>query len=429
MDYPGRDEKEMIGITYNRLARNHDPMLVDRCLGYLAASKNGLSEDEIIDILSFDSEFFKNFKENAHGEFTAGDADKIPVVVWSRLYSDLAPYLCERSADGTTIFNFFHRQLRAVAKEKYLSGDNRVKKHKLLAEYFMMKPYRTDKIPNLRKLSELPRHQARGAMFEELTKTLTDLWFISAKCSAGMYHELMDDYEDAMNELPGMRDEIKLKKERITQIDDKEIERLKNKPDRKDKIKIFYQFMHSEGNNIINYSRKPEFLIQQAYNSANCGIVAQMAEKAVNDVKESPLFLLKPECRPPFNPGKASFQTVEGHTDPVKSIAKTPDGKIAVKWSGDETLNVWNIKSGKFLYSFKGDINYINASEIKPDRMIALSGSRYKTLQVWDISTAECLFSMSFASIVESVTVKNNVLVVGESSGKVNFIELKNFKI
>jgi ketosteroid isomerase-like protein len=36
--------------------RNHGRMLVSRALGYLAASRHGLTEDELLDLLSADTE-------------------------------------------------------------------------------------------------------------------------------------------------------------------------------------------------------------------------------------------------------------------------------------------------------------------------------------------------------------------------------------
>ncbi len=58
------------------------------------------------------------------------------MVVWSRLYFDLEPYLSERAADGTSLMTFYHRQLREVAEEEYLAGDARHERHAQLAAYF-----------------------------------------------------------------------------------------------------------------------------------------------------------------------------------------------------------------------------------------------------------------------------------------------------
>ena len=53
-------------------------------------------------------------------EDETGAAGRIPVVVWSRLYYDLEPYLTERDEEGARVLAFYHRQLREVAAQEYL---------------------------------------------------------------------------------------------------------------------------------------------------------------------------------------------------------------------------------------------------------------------------------------------------------------------
>ena len=47
------------------LESNHGEMLVSRSLGYLAAAKNGLSEDELLDVLSLDKEMLADFQRRS----------------------------------------------------------------------------------------------------------------------------------------------------------------------------------------------------------------------------------------------------------------------------------------------------------------------------------------------------------------------------
>ena len=61
--------------------------------------------------------------------------------------------------------------------------------HKNLADYFKQQPLDLDeneKAPNTRKLVELPWHQTKAEMWDEVSETLCDLYFIQAKCSAGL---------------------------------------------------------------------------------------------------------------------------------------------------------------------------------------------------------------------------------------------------
>jgi len=146
---------------------------------------------------------------------------RLPVVVWSRFYFDLEPYLIERSADGASLLGFFHRQMGEVAEEDYLGGEAKRARHEQLARYFSGQPLfavRDDsKATNLRKLSELPFQQTGGALWDALYETLTDFEFLEAKCTYsgvisvardtgqktyGGVYELIEDYRRALAVFP-----------------------------------------------------------------------------------------------------------------------------------------------------------------------------------------------------------------------------------
>ena len=106
----------------NRLESEHVNGLVEHVICYMLCGRyQGLAENEILDILVFDDEFWEAFLKHTHkdhlNELKA--AKKIPVAVWSRLYLDLEPFLTERDADGVPIITFFHRQFNEVLKDYY----------------------------------------------------------------------------------------------------------------------------------------------------------------------------------------------------------------------------------------------------------------------------------------------------------------------
>jgi NACHT domain- and WD repeat-containing protein len=106
----------IIDQLFDRLSEgtNHGKLLVGRAIGYLVASKNGLTEDELIGLLSSDKEFFPEFSNHAVslGQPLPPGVDSLPVAVWVRLYSDLEPYLTNRRADGTGTLPPTSRQKR-----------------------------------------------------------------------------------------------------------------------------------------------------------------------------------------------------------------------------------------------------------------------------------------------------------------------------
>jgi hypothetical protein len=212
----GPDIPGLVRSLFSRLSAeaNYGRILIAKSLGYLRAAKNGLSEDEMIDILSLDAEVFDDFTKRA---FHRPPEQKLPTVVWSRLYFDLEPYLVERSADGASLLGFFHRQMGEVAGEKFLAGKQGQDLHEQLALYFsrqrLIDETENVKTPNLRKLSELPYQQTEAGLWDALYETLTDFEFLEAKCTYsgvitvekrtgqkiyGGVYELIEDYRRAL---------------------------------------------------------------------------------------------------------------------------------------------------------------------------------------------------------------------------------------
>jgi Domain of unknown function (DUF4062)/NACHT domain len=209
----------IIHQLFDRLSKdsNHGAVVVSRSLGYLAAGKNGLSEDELLDVLSLDEDVRADFK--ARAKHTPPE-DRLPVIVWSRLYFDLEPYLTERSADGASLLSFYHRQLREVVEAEFLSVDKPAR-HGRLASYFahqdLFEPQK--KTPNIRKLSELPYQQTYAGQWDAVHATLTDFDFLEAKCTHvavvtsgkgdnertiyGGVYELQEDYRRALENWGG----------------------------------------------------------------------------------------------------------------------------------------------------------------------------------------------------------------------------------
>lgn len=172
----------------------HGFRIASRALGYLCASRDGLTEDELLSVLSSDAEVLADFRRRSpRSPFVAS----LPVAVWARLLSDIDPYLSVRAADGTRVLSFFHRIVREVTTERYLGGQPGKLRHRRLASYFAGSPTWSDPTtlrPNLRKTTELPYQQAAGRMRRQAEETLCDCGFIEAKVRAERLFDLLHDY-------------------------------------------------------------------------------------------------------------------------------------------------------------------------------------------------------------------------------------------
>jgi len=191
--YLGEEETRLAdtvpGVIRDLLARlsredQHGAVLVERSLGLLAAAKSGLAADELVDLLSEDDEVLADFRRRSPRSPTLA---RLPDIVWSRLFSDIEPYLNERWADGRALLAFYHRQVADVLGEEFLAADDGRARHTALAGYFGRQQLALGgpraQVANLRKLSELPFQQTHAALWDDLFQTLTDFAFLEAKVS------------------------------------------------------------------------------------------------------------------------------------------------------------------------------------------------------------------------------------------------------
>jgi ABC-type cobalamin/Fe3+-siderophores transport system ATPase subunit len=127
------DVKGIIEDFFTYLETEHTKEFVMNAICYMLCGRyEGLTENEILEILVFDKEYWVTFIEKTHKDHRKDLEDlkkymeeelkramKIPIVVWSRLFFDMEPFLTERDADGASIISFFHRSFVDVLKEKY----------------------------------------------------------------------------------------------------------------------------------------------------------------------------------------------------------------------------------------------------------------------------------------------------------------------
>ena len=239
---------------FDRLSNegNHGEVLVSHALGYLAASRFGLSEDELVDLLSRDPDVYEWFFNQAfhlpsdllsltidylekHPEFASQileeshlegerlamawlkqkrtppepviefirkiiqqeNGPRLPIVLWSRLSFDLDPYLTNRTVDHYTLLSFFHREVGEVAREVFLDGDAKIAFQSKLAKYFRDKADPDGDQSwagnSVHAVSELPYHLTEAGDRDSTFSLLTDFTFMEQKVEKVGITERSDD--------------------------------------------------------------------------------------------------------------------------------------------------------------------------------------------------------------------------------------------
>jgi WD40 repeat protein len=412
----GHDLGEAVQGLFDRLsdAANHGPLLVSRALGYLAAARQGLTEDELLDLLARDEELYAGFLQSVYhfppdllryaaralqgsiGVTPEGGSDPagsgaflaaaswirsqrsagvplaalvrqivpedgklaLPVVLWSRLYHELAPYLSLRSGDGTVLLTYYHRQIEEAASGAYLPAESRQARHRDLARYFAGQSWSLSDgehvIPNQRKLSELLTQQVRAGDREGVEAVLTDYEFLRLRVQAAGPHRLIDDMADAFE---------------------------------------------------AGYDTPPARLVQSALRLAAPVLASdpsQMAQQVAGRLLHSDLPAIhrlvaqirrnRPLLQAPSSSleqaGGALLSVMTGHQGDVTGLALTPDGRRAVTASDDRTLRVWHLERGRQESALVGHAQGVTGVLVTPDGCRVVSAGRDETVRVWSLASA-----------------------------------------
>lgn len=84
----------------------------------------------------------------------------------------------------------------------------------------------------------------------------------------------------------------------------------------------------------------------------------------------------------------------KGHTWSVTCAVLSPDGRWILSGSGDKTLRLWDIASGKCLRVMSGHAGGVTSIAFSPDGACCISGSDDKTVRLWEVATGKCFMTI-----------------------------------
>lgn len=410
--------------------RRHGRELVSTVLGYLGAARNGLADDELLEVVARDSDYWDHLTRTTF--HAVPESRRLPPVMWARLHEDLRFALTQRQADGTILNTFYHRQVEEAVRERYLVPRLR-EVHSRLGEYFKSQPHHFGEIsdfgvmesPNLRKLSELVRHWIAAERWDDLIGdgmqlgSLTDLLFIQAKFSAGQGFELSTDYEAAMNALPELRaereadtaarqrclDYARLLAEYRTRRGRGEDDSLPDpppacqlsaglepefvpppeEPTRANRLRRFIGFTIGRRHVLAPH---PDWTLLEAAHYGDSGAVFEQGALLRGETFGLWLERQPGNPSPPLHPVCRSVLESDKW---VYAVASSADFTRALSGGTDSKVRIWDVESGRCLRILLGHTKSVSVVAVSADFSQAVSGSFDKTIRVWDLRSGQCL--------------------------------------
>ena len=379
--------------------------LIGIALSCLVSARYGLSEGELLEVLFMDEKYKAILAEDnqRNGHELPPDSNRIPIAPWTRLRSDLAPYLSERSAPGIAVMHFYHRQVEQAVRKRYLrTHDQQTSRHRQLANYFDGRWNR----PDAHALMELPHLRLLCQDHDDLLRHLMNLQFPMRKTHAGYVSDLVRDYDNLRARVAG---------------------------ETRDSLAPWYYFIRS---NASFLGEHPASFFQQAYNEPVQSPVSKSAQLlwvlASDTCKKSASASppLAPNCflewlnRPAEWQRPSCLMTLLGHTQRVKSVAISGDGVTIVSGSSDKTVKVWDAQTGACRATLQGHTDLVWSVAISGDGTTVVSGSEDQTVKMWDVRTGACRATLqghtrSVTSMALSGDGSTVVSVSGDKTAKV----------
>ncbi len=82
-------------------------------------------------------------------------------------------------------------------------------------------------------------------------------------------------------------------------------------------------------------------------------------------------------------PGRKLLHTINGHKKAIQSICFSPNGKLLVSGSTDDTVRVWKVETGKMALEIEAEQDGVLAVAFTPSGRGIASAGKDKTIKLW----------------------------------------------
>eukprot|EP01038_Epipyxis_sp_PR26KG_P008442 gene8442-11420_t len=406
-DLPGG----MIGIIqflFNKFSVDYGPVLTKVAFGFLTYSLEGVSDDEMCDLLSLSEEVMNETIH--HNTDHVVPTHRVPNHVWLRLRSSIASLVTEQSGG---CLKWYHRQLKEVAES--WAVDQKQLCHEIMGRYF------SDIVPvNIRVERYISSQPLLLNNQPSECVILCDTSVINhRRCQEGAHHLLS----------AGLTEEAEFELCSMTAVA------------ARGRIGIIFQYLNELGrlqkllpllrraNHYCRWIMHDAHILSQSPISLGCctsqpfiSLVRKDFDDLCNCFEKCPIGTMGTWSVGRVLGGWADFlpelNLLLGHEELVTTACFSPDKSKIASSSYDKTIRIWNSFTGQLLNTLEG---YSSSSvAFNYDGSQVVSGSNDSSVIIWDITTGKVIKKLvvSHSSNVRSVCFNyDGSRVVSGSSG------------
>ena len=122
------------------------------------------------------------------------------------------------------------------------------------------------------------------------------------------------------------------------------------------------------------------------------------------------------------------IKTFEGHTNQVRSVSLSVDNRRLVSGSDDNSVKLWDVEKGVLLKTFEGHTDRVNSVSLSVDNRRVVSGSYDNSVKLWDVEKGVLLKTFEgHTNRVNSVSlsVDNRRVVSGSDDNSVKLWDVE----
>ncbi|XP_068125049.1 uncharacterized protein [Hyperolius riggenbachi] len=364
-----------------RLEKVHGEQVVKKAASYISLSRNGITQEELLDLLSLDQAVI-----NEIGQYQGVTVPVFPEALWMKLRSDFGDHLKEQRTDNSYVINFAHSHFRSACLSRYVkSKDYQLAIHSAFADYYLGSRSRhklsevpvmplawlakqedkTARVFNLHKLFGISYHLIHSNQISRLiTECIVNYEYLLHKTWATSVLEIQEDIKAAIiPERPSL--DLNLLSETF---------QLSAKVLLRDPSQLASQLigrLHQ-----IDASDKPVAPGDPRKYPLLPSLLSQCQQSSIATIVPSFTCLLPP--------GGILHETIAGHTDIITAVAEGQAGLRAVTASRDGTLKVWDLAAGKAEFTLHGVGRKIDSITVcMQNKIVAVTEDH--SFQVWDL--------------------------------------------